>query len=211
VWFAKNHFEVDCKTIYHERSIKKAPKHNQWLHPDIADFALTSKHWHDKVVALGQKNGCKNARLFSFEIKSSLDFSTLREYFFQAVSNSSWANQGYLAVAQIDEDLDFRDELTRLSESFGIGVIHLDTGVPFDSEVLLPARENPDVDWETVNRIANDNDDFRDYISSVTKSIEINQPVINAFDGILTEEKILEYVKTKLAQPSMLSTKALRD
>jgi hypothetical protein len=206
VWFAKTHFEVDCKTIYHEKSVKRAPKHNQWLHPDIAGFALMSKHWDDKVVALGQRNGCKHARFFSFEIKSSLDFSTLREFFFQAVSNSSWANQGYLAVAQIDEDPDFRDELTRLSESFGIGVIRLDTGQPLDSEVLLPACEKPDVDWETVNRIAKDNADFREYISSVTKSIEINQIVINAFDAIYTDEKIFEYVKSKLARPPTLST-----
>jgi hypothetical protein len=169
VWFAKTEFEADCKTIYHEKGLKRGPKHNQWLYPDIVGFALNTKDWNREVVDLAQRSGCKSARLFSFELKITLDFSTLREYFFQAVSNSSWANQGYLAVVNIDENPEFREELERLSQSFGIGIIHLDTSEPLDSEVIFQARDN-EVDWETINRVAEDNIDFKDFVAQVANS-----------------------------------------
>jgi hypothetical protein len=63
--------------------------------------------------------------VFSFELKKSLSFGNLREAFFQAVSNSSWANEGYLVAAEISQDEDFLSELRRLSSSFGIGVVQL--------------------------------------------------------------------------------------
>ena len=104
VWFAKDKFEAHCKTIFHEKSVKKGPKHNQWLHPDIAGFSLNSQDWKREVVDLAQRSGAETAKLYSFELKIAIDFSTLREYFFQAVSNSSWAHEGYLVAAEIDED-----------------------------------------------------------------------------------------------------------
>ncbi|MGO8746291.1 MAG: hypothetical protein ACLQNE_09900 [Thermoguttaceae bacterium] len=57
-------------------------------------------------------------------------------------------------VAEIEEDPVFSEELKRLSQSFGIGVIQLDTTEFENSEILLDARERSEVDWETVNRIA---------------------------------------------------------
>jgi hypothetical protein len=33
-------------------------------------------------------------------MKKELNFSNLRESYFQAVSNSSWANEGYLVTAE---------------------------------------------------------------------------------------------------------------
>lgn len=44
---------------------------------------------------------------------------------FQAVSNSSWANEGYLVVLQ-EIDSEVLSELRRLNQSFGIGVIKLE-------------------------------------------------------------------------------------
>jgi hypothetical protein len=205
VWFAKTEFEADCKTIYHEKGLKRGPKHNQWLYPDVAGFALSSKNWNQEVVNLAQQSGYRSARLFSFELKIFLsDFYTLREYFFQAVSNSSWANEGYLAAAEIGEAPDFLKELTRLSQSFGIGVIHLDTAEPLNSEVILPARGKSVIDWETVSRISEDNEDFRGFVASVANSIKVNQIVTSNFDAKKDDKQITEYVKEKLAaQPAM--------
>lgn len=36
-----------------------------------------------------------------------MNFTNLREYYFQAVSNSSWANEGYIVALDID-DADIR-------------------------------------------------------------------------------------------------------
>ena len=200
VWFAKDKFETHCKTIYHEKSVKKGPKHNQWLHPDIAGFALNSHDWNREVVDLAQRSGAETAKLYSFELKIAIDFSTLREFFFQAVSNSSWAHEGYLVAAEIDEDFKFREELTRLSQSFGIGVIRLDIQEPVNSEVILPAQERPEVDWETANRIAEDNPDFRDFISSVANSIKVNQILSAGFDPVLADKELLEHSRKLIVQ-----------
>lgn len=58
-------------------------------------------------------------------MKKTLNFTNLREYYFQAVSNSSWANEGYIVALDIDEDDSFLAELKRLNNAFGIGVIKL--------------------------------------------------------------------------------------
>ena len=49
-----------------------------------------------------------------------------RESFFQAVSYSSWANEGYLVAAEIIQDDELLSELECLSIAFGIGIIQLD-------------------------------------------------------------------------------------
>jgi hypothetical protein len=200
VWFADANFGTHCQTIYHEKSVKKGAKHNEWIHPDIVAFTLTTQDWTHEVVQLAQSNGALAARLFSFELKISLDFPTLREHFFQAVSNSSWAHEGYLVAVDIDNDPDFRAELTRLSQSFGIGVIQLNTSDPVDSAVLLAARENSEVDWKTMNRIAALNPNFKEFVNSVAKSVKINQPAVNGFDKLLTDTELGLHLKKILGK-----------
>jgi hypothetical protein len=136
-----------------------------------------------------------SARLYSFELKISLDFATLREYFFQAVSNSSWAHEGYLVAVNIDEDSDFRVELVRLSQSFGIGVIQLSITAPDDFAVLLPPRKKAEIDWSTAERIAAANPNFRDFIKAVATSVQINDPTVAGFDKVLTDAELVIYLK----------------
>jgi len=195
VRFAHDRFGAYCKTIYHEKSVKKGQKHNQWLHPDIVGFSLTTQGWTPPVVHLAQSSGALAAKLYSFELKTSIDFTTLRECFFQAVSNSSWAHEGYLVVVEMEEDPSFSEELRRLCQSFGIGVIQLDTAQVEESEILLAARERSEVDWETVNRIAEINSDFRDFIDCVGKSITINQVATKGFDPMLTDNELAAHLK----------------
>ena len=101
------------------------------------------EEWKDAVIDFGAAIASTSIKLFSFELKRELNFSNLRESFFQAVSNSSWANEGYLVAAEIDATDDFLDELKRLSTSFGIGVIKLDRTDPDSSELLFPALIYP--------------------------------------------------------------------
>lgn len=82
-------------------------------------------------------------KIFSFELKLYLAFSNLREYYFQAASNSSWANEGYLVCLEIKDDIELFNELKRLNNAFGIGIIKLNKDDVSQSEILLPAVEKP--------------------------------------------------------------------
>ena len=55
-----------------------------------------------------------------------------------------------------------------LSALHGIGVILLNPENPSESEMMLPARSRADVDWQSVNRILVENEDFKDYIELVS-------------------------------------------
>lgn len=46
--------------------------------------------------------GDARCRLWSFEVKLKLTRGDVREAWFQTVSNSSWANQGYLVAAEVE-------------------------------------------------------------------------------------------------------------
>ncbi len=83
------------------------------------------------------------------------------------MSNSSWANEGYLVATAITDSATEK-ELRMLSALHGIGVILLNPENPSESEMMLPARARSEVDWESVNRIVLENEDFRDYIELVS-------------------------------------------
>jgi len=55
-----------------------------------------------------------------------------------------------------------------LSALHGIGVILLNTENPSESEMILPARARAEIDWQSVNRILVENEDFKDYIELVS-------------------------------------------
>lgn len=139
---------------------------NHWLHPDIVAMQLVDKGW-DEIVRSCVKQGVgQRVRLWSFEVKKELTTSNVRRSFFQAVSNSSWANEGYLVAASITNNV--MDELKMLSALHGIGVLLLNAENPTESEILLPARAKADIDWQSVNRIVVENKDFKKYIKAVS-------------------------------------------
>lgn len=175
---------VYSKTLNHSKSNKSS--YAQWMHPDMVGCYFPD--WQDETKNLSQVLGNPPLRLFSFEIKRELSFPTLRSSFFEAVSNSSWANQGYLCAAQISEDPSFHEELQRLSESFGIGVIQLDITAPDDSRVLFPAHERA-IDWEFVDKLCKLNPDFRTFLKRVRIDFA-SQPHLPEYDPVLSVEQL---------------------
>lgn len=201
VWFASSEFAARCKTIHQEKAKKKGEKQNQWTYPDIVGFALNPRGWKDEVVKLVKATGAPAVRLYSFELKKSLYFSNLREAFFQAVSNSSWAHEGYLAAVDIDwESPEFERELRRLSQSHGIGIVQMDTSEPENCRVLIPARGKEEIDWETLNALALLSEEFEQFVASVNNSLLINKPEVSDFDKVLDEVALGEYLRRKLNQ-----------
>lgn len=140
---------------------------NQWLHPDIVAMQPVDKEWNELVRHCVKQGGGQSVRLWSFEVKKELNSSNVRKSFFQAVSNSSWANEGYLvAVSIVGEQVE--QELRMLSALHGIGIIVLDVSNPSESDMVIPARARTEVDWQSVNRILVENEDFKDYIELVS-------------------------------------------
>ena len=156
---------IITKTIHHEKSKKYG--YSDWTHPDIVGFSIPLEDWQPDVIAFNELSERNALTLFSFEIKRHLTKGTYREAYFQAVSNSSWAHQGYLVAAEIDADDDLLAELERLASSFGIGVIHLQLADLSESRVVYPARVKNSLDWETINKLCEQNDDFQKFLQSV--------------------------------------------
>lgn len=138
---------------------------NHWLHPDIVALELLDREWNETVRSCVRSSNDSSIRLWSFEVKKHLTRGNVRKYFFQAVSNSSWANLGYLVATGLNNDVE--SELHMLSSLHGVGVLILNTDSLFDSQILIPAKEKTNVDWQSVNRIVTENRDFHHYIEQV--------------------------------------------
>lgn len=158
--------DLQCMRI-RENTSKNSMGHgaNQWLHPDIVAMQPLDKDWNKEVKECLRESGSSNIRLWSFEVKKVLNFSNLRQSFFQAVSNSSWANEGYLVATQFGPNVE--QELRILSSLHGIGIIKLNIEETSESEILLPSARRTDVDWQSVNRIVRENNDFKSFIKNV--------------------------------------------
>lgn len=140
-------------------------KGNHWLHPDIVALEPLDQHWDNAVKTSARLGNDSSVRLWSFEVKRRLTRGNIRESFFQAVSNSTWANYGYLVATSLNQGAE--EELQMLSSLHGIGVLLLDVESLFDSQILIPARFRQSVDWQSVNRIVQENSDFKGFIEQV--------------------------------------------
>ena len=150
---ANPHFHAWTKTIYHESSKKESKGKNDWLYPDLVGVYFPFDDYSDFVLKIQEKVSESSIRLYSFEMKQRLGFGNLRSSYFQAVSNSSWASEGYLVALEIDSDGDFQDELRRLNSAFGIGIIHLNPNQVDQSEIVFPSRIETAIDWNMVTEL----------------------------------------------------------
>lgn len=185
---------IFTKTIFHESSRRRG--YNEWLHPDIVGVYLPLEDWKQDVIKFNQLLDNNSIRLFSFELKKSLGKANYRESFFQAVSNSSWAHEGYLVAAEITQDDDLRAEIERLSASFGIGVIQLHLSDFDSSSVLFPARSREILDWETINKLCDQNKDFAKFIQDVKIDFESERIHRSEYDEVIKDPA--GYIKNKL-------------
>lgn len=196
VKFAHTEFNAYCKTIYHEKSKKSVGGKDKWIHPDIVGVHFTFMDDY-KPETLEIMKGIENEfELFSFELKIRLDWSNYKESYFQAVSNSSWANQGYLVVFErIDDEL--LKELGRLNNSFGIGVIDLSLDDEID-KVVLESKER-EIDFETLDMLVEKNEDFKEFIQSINKDKKSDKHRIGwqFYDKVFDDEAMEKYMKDK--------------
>ncbi|HDS1308115.1 TPA: COG2958 family protein [Stenotrophomonas maltophilia] len=175
-------FGVYSKRIDEKRSSnKRGPNGNRWLYPDLVGMEDLGAEWHQEVRDCVNQYSDKRTKLWSFEAKLLINRSNVRECFFQAVSNSSWANFGYLVAAEI-EGQDTLKELRMLFAAHGIGLIKLDADNPAESQVLIPARERDEIDWDMANRLATENRDFLEYVKLVKQFYQTGEARLADWD-----------------------------
>jgi len=188
-YFAFHSLKAHCKTINHTKSRKD--EFGEWVHPDIIGVYYPLDDWEDHVIELSRAIGSVSLKLYSFELKRSLNFGNLREAFFQSVSNSSWANEGYLVAAKISQDEEFQSELQRLSSSFGIGVIELSIDDPDSSKILYPARQREYLDWDTINKLTL-NSDISEFLERVRRDLTSKEIRKERYDSVLSADTLKE-------------------
>ena len=149
-------------------------KGNKWLYPDLVGMEDLTEGMEAEIRNVVKESADKQKKLWSFEVKKLLNRSNVREAYFQAVSNSSWANFGYLVAAEVREDT--MTELRMLCSLHGIGLIQIERENPSESRILIPAGEKADVDWATCNRIAKENEDFRAFVKLVRQFHQTGDP-----------------------------------
>lgn len=179
------------KTIFHEKSKKDGL--SEWIHPDIVGVYIPIEDWNREIIELNSISNSNAITLIAFELKKSIDRNNYREYFFQAVSNSSWANEGYLVAARISDDDELLNELERLSTSFGIGLIELDLDDIDSSKVVFPTHKKKELDWETMNKLSDINTDFKKFLQDVKIDFDSKRIHKAEYDTILGEPD--EYIK----------------
>lgn len=160
-------FRLNSKTIYHEKSKKSENGKDKWNYPDIVGVYFPYDDYQNETLGLLESLKLNNYKIFSFELKININFSNLKESYFQAVSNSSWANEGYLVVLK-ELDSEVLSELRRLNQSFGIGVIQLDGSEISNSKIVLSAKEKA-LDMQTIDMLVDKNEDFKKFINDINQ------------------------------------------
>ena len=156
---------IYSKTIFHEQSNGK--DNNQiWTHPDMVGIKFLNLQSKASQNFLKAINRVDTFKMSSYELKKEINSdSELKKAFFQAVSNSSWANFGYLVAFEFSDSL--IEEISRLNQSFGIGVIELNSN-PYKSRILYPATYR-DLDFKTIDKLCKINSEFEKFIEQTEK------------------------------------------
>ncbi|MCQ2841541.1 COG2958 family protein [Helicobacter pylori] len=156
------------KTIFHEESVKSPKGTDRWLYPDMVGVRfLHAELSNENLIAFSKKFDTLPVKLVSFELKKEISVNNCRECYFQAISNSSWANEGYLVGHHIDtHNPQLMDLLKRLHASFGIGVIDLRTDED-KSAILLNAKYKEKIDYTMAQELSDKNPKFSGFLKSV--------------------------------------------
>ncbi len=157
---------IYSKTIFHEQSTFGKDSNQIWTHPDMVGIRFLNLHTKASQNFLKSINRMDTFKISSYELKREINSdSELKKAFFQAVSNSSWANYGYLVAFEFSDSL--MEEMERLNQSFGIGVIKLNAN-PYKSKVLFQAKYR-DLDFKTIDKLCKINKEFEQFIEQTEK------------------------------------------
>lgn len=171
------------KTIFHEQSNGK-DSNQIWTHPDMVGIKFLNLQTKASQNFLKSINRVDTFKMSSYELKKEINSdSELKKAFFQAVSNSSWANYGYLVAFEFSDSLN--EEMGRLNQSFGIGIIELNAN-PYQSKILFPATYR-DLDFKTIDKLCKMNDKFNKFIEQTEKLMTASEKYVSGAEKELDE------------------------
>jgi len=193
---------IYSKTIFHEQS-NTNDNHQKWIHPDMIGVKFVGLKNKSSLALMKVINKADSFELTSYELKREIksDYE-LKKTYFQAVSNSSWAKYGYLVAFEINSNL--REEMERLNQSFGIGIIELKAN-PYESEVLFPAKSK-ELDFKTIDKLCTINKGFERFIHHTESLIDVSDRYLGGArkefeefcdDYFLTDSDFERYCKEK--------------
>ena len=163
---------IYSKTILHEESKNSNDNHQKWIHPDMIGVDFLSLKSKTTKAFMKIVNKSDILKLTSYEIKREINTDyELKKCYFQAVSNSSWANYGYLVALEINDSL--KEEMERLNQSFGIGIIELKSN-PYESKVLFQAKLKS-LDFKTIDKLCKVNQKYEHYIELIEKMLDVDE------------------------------------
>lgn len=168
---------IFSKTILHEESKNSRDETQKWVHPDIIGVKFTKLNndiTSRLLKTLEKKDSCE---IISYELKKEINSDyELKKSYFQAVSNSNWANRGYLVALDINTNL--YSELERLNKAFGIGIIKLHSN-PFESQILFQSSYR-ELDYQTIDKLCNINEKYRDIIEQIEKILNADNRYLDS-------------------------------
>jgi hypothetical protein len=86
--------------------------------------------------------------------------------------------------------------LKRLSLAYGIGIIELDISNPDSSKTLYPAKQKENLDWETINKLCEQNSDFEKFVQDVKIDFESKRIHRSEYDEIPKDP--IKYLSEKM-------------
>jgi len=175
---------IYSKTIFHEQSTYGKDNNQIWTHPDMVGIKFLNLQTKASQTFIKSINRVDTFKLSSYEIKKEINNdSELKKAFFQAVSNSSWANYGYLVAFEFSDSL--TEEMERLNQSFGIGVIELKSN-PYQSKVLFTPKYR-DLDFKTIDKLCKINKEFEKFIEQTEKLLTAEERYYKSTEKELDE------------------------
>lgn len=197
---SNQHFKCLTKTINQSAitSIGRSPvkKANMWVYSDLIGVYFPYNDFSPISMDVMKYLNENPFKIYSFEMKTKIDFSNFKEYYFQAVSNSSWANEGYLVCDELLNDEDLLDELRILNSSHGIGLILLNKEHPEQSQILLNSRYNEKLDIFMLNKLISQNKDVEAVFKCINDSCQLGKIVgKDIFDKVLSDLEYSTYAK----------------
>lgn len=198
--FAHQTFGIYCKPINEKNTQNGEKGENEWIHPDIVGFKLDDTEINipkanesvKELFNLIEKE--ENLTLYSFELKDQkVTLSSLKQFYFQAVSNSSWANEGYLVMSTDPESMNssLKEEIERLVNSFGIGVIYLDINDFKRSHIVYQAQHKEKIDFNTIVKLTSEekanNKTFKEFVNAVNSCIRTHKKNPTAYEALLKQ------------------------